>query len=377
MNKQQLYALDPILNPIETDMLHRESEFVDRFYDLITQSVRPPFAISIDGLWGTGKTTVMKMLESRLHEGGYSTFWFNPWEYRRTESVVLAFLQRLAAKHITEVEQLEKSGGKIFKVLLKAGIGTALKIYTKGNVSLKSVEADLQNIEEGQKLSYERYQDSIESIKDEFKELIEKIGAKYTQKPVCIFFDDLDRCLPDDAIQLLEALKNLLVVQGCNAIVICGIDTRVAKQFISKHYNGLEETFAINYFRKIFNLTISMPYSPDIYNLLVGYIKELYDWDGSAHRGRAEKLANMVYTRGEQAEMTSVRKYLNVIHTFYAFQKFNPGCQFEPENDFVVHLLLVKEAWQPLYENITREAVKNNMTNMKTLFPVKFIVVLY
>ncbi len=71
-------------------------------------------------------------------------------------------------------------------------------------------------------------------------------------------------------------------------------------------------------------------------------------------------------TRGEKAEMTSVRKYLNVIHAFYTFQKFNPGYQFELKNDFVVHLLIVKEAWQHLYENMIREAVKKN-TNMKTL----------
>jgi hypothetical protein len=108
-----------------------------------------------------------------------------------------------------------------------------------------------------------------------------------------------------------------------------------------------------------------MPYSPDIYTLLVDYIKELYAWDGS-HRRNAEKLANMVYTRGEKAEMTSVRKYLNVIHTFYTFQKFNPAYSFDPENDFVVHLLIIKEAWQPLYENMIREALKKN-TKMKNL----------
>ena len=141
MGKQKLRALDPLLYPQHEDMLHQESQFVERFYELITQSIEPPFAISVDGLWGTGKTTVMQMLKRRLHEGDYSTFWFNPWEYRKTKNVVLAFLQSFAAEHKDQIDELQKSGGQMFKVLLKAGIGAALKIYTNGNMSLKDMMA--------------------------------------------------------------------------------------------------------------------------------------------------------------------------------------------------------------------------------------------
>ena len=74
----ELRALDPILYPEYEDRLHQESQFVEHFHKLVTESVKPPFAISLDGLWGTGKTTVMKMLEKRLNDAGYSTFWFNP-----------------------------------------------------------------------------------------------------------------------------------------------------------------------------------------------------------------------------------------------------------------------------------------------------------
>jgi thymidylate kinase len=84
MGDNNLYALDPLLNPRYEDMLHVSSSFVEHFYRLITASVKPPFAISIDGLWGTGKTTVMQLLQSKLQgrDGGYPVFWFNPWEYQ-------------------------------------------------------------------------------------------------------------------------------------------------------------------------------------------------------------------------------------------------------------------------------------------------------
>lgn len=365
----KLRALDPTLYPIESleDAFYQKNKFVERFYELITKSIEPPFAISVDGLWGSGKTTLMKLLQKRLQDN-YSTFWFNPWEYRKTDSVVLAFLQNLAAEHQDEINELTESGGKIFKVLLKLGIGEALKIYTKGNVSLGDIEKDLKEIEAGQATSYENYRNGVETVKKEFKELINRIGAKYSEKKVIIFFDDLDRCLPDDAIQLLEAVKNLFVIQGCQVIFICGIDTRVAKKFIGSHYKGLEENFAINYFRKIFNLTISMPYQKSVYAMLADHIKPLYtnsikDWNDE----KSDALAKMIYTRGLQAEISRARTYLNIVHNLYAFLRFNPNYQFNQESDAVLHLLVVKEAWQSLYETLGREALKNRLETMGEL----------
>ena len=358
----KLKALDPTLYSIEElqDAFYHENQFVERFYELITKSVQPPFAISVDGLWGSGKTTLMKLLQRRLKDD-YSTFWFNPWEYRQTENVVLAFLQTLAAEHKDDIDKLTQSGGKIFKVLLKLGIGEALKIYTKGNVSLGDIEKDLREIESGQATSYDNYRNGIETVKKEFKELIERIGAN---KKVIIFFDDLDRCLPDDAIQLLEAVKNLFVIKDCPVIFICGIDTRVAKQFIKSHYKDLQENFAINYFRKIFNLTISMPYTKNVYTMLFDYIKELYTWDDA----KSDALAKMIYTRGLQAEISSARTYLNIVHNFYTFKQFNSDKpNFSADSEAAIHLLVVKEAWQSLYEELVREALKNRLETMGEL----------
>ena len=362
METKKLRALDPLLHPQSEDLLHQESQFIKHFYELITQSIEPPFAVSVDGLWGTGKTTVMQTLKKRLHKEGYSTFWFNPWEYRKTESIVLAFLQSFAAAHRDKINELQRSGGTMFKVLLKAGMGAALKIYTKGNVSLKDVEKDLEKLEKDQQASYKAYENSIETIKSEFQELIEKVSAKYTNKTVFIFFDDLDRCLPDDAIQLLEALKNLFVTPNCNAVFICGIDTRVAKNFISKHYSGIEDNFAINYFRKIFNLTISMPYSAKTKELLLKYIKEFQIWDEED----SEALATMIYNRGIQTEISSIRKYLNIVHNFYTFTQFNPDYAFDQDNDLIINLLIIKEVWQTLYEDLVQTALRER-TNMEAL----------
>jgi hypothetical protein len=351
----QLYSTDPVLHPPQKDMLYTDDRFVEKFYDII-KIISPPYAISVDGLWGTGKTSLMKFLQKELEKDAYPTFWFNPWEYRQTESVVLAFLQCFASAHMEALDSISASGKKILHVLLESGIHTGLKFITKGTFSLKDIQNYFQSTE--QKLpAYRKFNNTIETIRKEFLALTGQVSKKYNEKPVIIFFDDLDRCLPEDTIQLLEALKNLFVTPECNAIFICGIDTRIAKQFISKHYGEIEEIFAINYFRKIFNLTISMPYSSKVYNLLCCYIIELFEWK-DAGNDRAEQLARIIYTGGLQAQIYSIRKFYNIITNYYIFLKFNPDYIAEKSDDFLISLLILKEAWQPLYEKLIRESFR-------------------
>jgi hypothetical protein len=138
----------------------------------------------------------------------------------------------------------------------------------------------------------------------------------------------------------------------------------------------VEEQFAINYFRKIFNLTVSMPYSEQMQELLTTHIQKLYDWEdqeieaqGRKVGKKAKKLAETISELGLEAEISSVRKYLNVAHNFYAFLKFNPNYVFDPEvsEDFVICLLIVKEAWQPLYEEMMQMSLQQEEPGLETV----------
>ncbi|PIE34331.1 hypothetical protein CSA56_08075 [candidate division KSB3 bacterium] len=424
---RKLEALDPLLHPKSRDLLHQESQFVDHFYDLVTTSINPPFSISIDGLWGSGKTSIMKMLQNRLdarwkidaaclealkntgmdstvleqlqslknnlcytdqqefrnalafeigeaafhrygttivehaelQESPYPTFWFNPWKYQDAENIVLAFLQDLSQQACNKIKQGISEGLKLLSVIGLLGIDASL---SRLNLSLKGVKDMGELLEKNWNTPSEGYTDVLKEIEKEFTALVQKISNERDGKPVIIFFDDLDRCLPEKAIALLEAVKNLFIVPDTPVIFVCGIDTHIAKQFIRSRYNNLEDSFAINYFRKIFNISFSMPANPPVYTLLTEYIQELMGWNAE----EAEKLAGMLNTRGVQAEITSVRKFLNVVHNLYTFQSFNPNYRFTPDKDFVVYLLLIKEAWYPLYRELLQEALKNRSESVES-----------
>lgn len=108
----QFKALDPLFYDAITDKLYTENKFIDNFFDLIAKNITPPYSISLNGSWGSGKTTILKLLASKLLQdktNRYPTMWFNPWEYERTGDVVLAFIQVLSdqCKNFWKIKQKE------------------------------------------------------------------------------------------------------------------------------------------------------------------------------------------------------------------------------------------------------------------------------
>ncbi|MCZ8064798.1 MAG: SUMF1/EgtB/PvdO family nonheme iron enzyme [Microcystis sp.] len=58
---------------------------------LLHEQTQPPLTLSVEGEWGSGKSSFMKMLEEYLREKGGRTVWFNAWRHDKAESVWAAF----------------------------------------------------------------------------------------------------------------------------------------------------------------------------------------------------------------------------------------------------------------------------------------------
>ncbi|MFO7889689.1 MAG: P-loop NTPase fold protein [bacterium] len=253
---KQLQNLDPNLEKKINDTLHSESKLVKKILNLIINDIKPPFTISIDGDWGTGKTTIMRLLKNSLEQKklNYPTFWFNPWEYKESNDVVLAFLQKLAQKYTKVTGQKTEKIGKFFKLLFLAGIDVSARLISNGNLSASIIKENEKILKEDLK-EWQNYHDIIKEIKNEFVGLCSSISEKYGNKSLIIFLDDFDRCLPDDTIKLLEAIKNLFCTvddeyNKPSVIFICVINTQIAQNFIKKHYHLEDEksNYSLNYF---------------------------------------------------------------------------------------------------------------------------------
>lgn len=88
-------------NPV-TDMRRHDQLGTARLVDALRQlldnrDTRAPLAISVNGPWGSGKTSIMKMLETELKRTRRFQFvWFNAWQYRTEEQILQAFLAAIS-----------------------------------------------------------------------------------------------------------------------------------------------------------------------------------------------------------------------------------------------------------------------------------------
>ena len=355
------HLVDPML---QSDHTRIHTEFVSRFYQLLTLTIQPPTAISIDGLWGTGKTAVMRSLQGTLQNQRFPVFWFNPWKFRQTENVVLAFLQTLylSVADSPYFAEICTHSTTMLHLLVEAGLDAGLKIMAR-----KAVENPPRwtpfstTVSPSGTIPFEDYLKAHRTIEQEFVDVLTLISRYYDNKPVMLFVDDLDRCTPRDVVHFLQALKHVLLTHGSPAICICGIDTQIACQNLRDAYPQKGSEFARNVFQQIFPLTLSMPYSANIKEVIVQYIRSTYPEDLPV-RQQAESLAAMIYIRGLQSNISGVRKFLKIAANFGEFLSSLPQYRWQQENDFILNLLVIQEAWPELYQQLLNEAMIHGLT---------------
>ena len=218
-----------------------------------------PINVGIFAPWGCGKTSFMNFLEEYLKEKDDSikTLWFYPWRYDRKQDLVSAFMFHLT--HCVEADarpktKLKKNARKASLKLVKfATWGAALtgERLTGGLFPGTEVNAKLWN----QVLkTHSEFHDVTEHLMEETRDLVKQwVG----HGRLVVFVDDLDRCLPEHAIQLLEALKLFLNEAPC--IFVVGADRTVIEQAVRQHYLQLEKFTEREYLEKIFHLPFNLP----------------------------------------------------------------------------------------------------------------------
>jgi formylglycine-generating enzyme required for sulfatase activity len=67
---------------------------------LLNPDTEPPLTLSIEGEWGSGKSSFMKQLDKYLREKGQRTVWFNAWRHDKAEAVwatfALSFIKQIS-----------------------------------------------------------------------------------------------------------------------------------------------------------------------------------------------------------------------------------------------------------------------------------------
>ena len=81
-------------------------------------------------------------------------------------------------------------------------------------------------------------------------------------KPIVFIIDELDRCKPDFALELLEQVKHLFSVKGITFLLVTNRE-QLEESIKSKYGQGINPT---NYLHKFINIWLTMPRASDEYN---------------------------------------------------------------------------------------------------------------
>ncbi len=248
----------PENNPFQNDKLNRES-IADNLENII-DATNDSMVLSIDASWGNGKTTFIKMWKQKIdNEKKYKALYFNAWENDDCEDPLLALIGE-----ITDSLKSKEENSKIIdgikqygKPLLKKTIPTVLKIATSGVIDIAGIGSSDQKKYladfAGHMGDFDTYGEQKES-KENFKKKLAEMQVDENKK-IIFFIDELDRCRPTFAVEMLEKIKHLFSID--NFIFILSLDRRQLSCSVRTLYG--QEIDAIGYLRRFIDIEFMLP----------------------------------------------------------------------------------------------------------------------
>lgn len=244
--KIQDLEIDP--QDIWKDDILKRKEVAEDFTRILAD-VEQPFVISIDASYGMGKTFFLNRWREQLKKEGYQVAFFNAWNTDWEKDPMVPFIK-------TIIDSFPQS---IAKTLKEKSIGILKSIKDSSNLIIECAGGPedtlgkfAQIINPNDKIEqYETKQKLINDFRD-------TICEKIKDNKLFIFVDELERCRPTYAVEVLETIKHIFDIP--NVIFILGIDRTQLKHTISALYGS--DMDGEGYLKRFVDLELHLP-KPD------------------------------------------------------------------------------------------------------------------
>lgn len=252
------------------------------------------YVIALDSAWGTGKTYFLSMFKSYLDgfldEGkqysGYKQeinfIDFNAWENDFWDNAFEPLMVRILESDLLEKEKDNKNAEEVLKGIYKAAFKVGKGFIKKkledyiGKDTLSEVENELSGPIRNYLYNkddlfpdYKDFKNNIDTLRDTLSEYISKFNDG---KKLLIIIDELDRCKPIFAIQLLEIVKHLFNIKGL--VFLFTVDIEQLSHSIRTIYG--QEMDSIGYLCRFFDYISRVP-KADSRIYIEGKIEQLND----------------------------------------------------------------------------------------------------
>lgn len=257
-----------LLETLEKNIIGRNTEII-KFIRLL-DSIKSNFSIAIDNDWGTGKTFFVKQVKMILdayneHSYDYElsnleriknvidiknidlhlAVYYNAWENDNQKSPLLSLIYEIIKVAKIDTNKTDISINK--EKIIKDGLSAIVKHFSGIDIKelLKCVETEAKDIFKeikGQK-----------STKEQVDNILNNLLLEHGERLV-IFIDELDRCRPTFAVELLEQIKHYF--DNDKITFVFSTNIKQLQYTIKKYYGEAFE--AKRYLDKFFDLTISL-----------------------------------------------------------------------------------------------------------------------
>ncbi len=213
-----------------------------------------PLTLGIFGPWGSGKTSLMRMLlrevEATKGEKKRNTLWFNAWMYEGREEAQSALIHAVLADLQKEVGLADEVRQLVDKLKKGASVLKLGRFITKSAITLTpDIEGFLDCFKEGS----EKVASTMESFEGDFKKLLSMVGVDR----IVVFIDDLDRCSSAKVIETFETIKLFLNTPACTFVI--GADAEKIQLAVGEVYGVNDLKRQKDYLEKIVQIPFSIP----------------------------------------------------------------------------------------------------------------------
>lgn len=237
------------------DILNR-NEFINRTVQIIEliSSHRGNITFSINGEWGCGKTFVLDEIQKRLineEDSKYLVIPYNCWQYDYYDEPLVAIVSALL-DYEESISIVSEDMKHAFKNIAKFGLSIAAQVVkNKIGIDIKETIESAKAVVEGTKEDKEKAHayDNYYSLKKALFKLKESIAELAENRTIVFAVDELDRCLPEYAIKVLERLHHI-TEDIPNMITVIAVDESRLKNTVESIFgDGNAESYLKKFIR--------------------------------------------------------------------------------------------------------------------------------
>ena len=257
----------PPNNPFENDRLGRK-EPAEILTHLLS-SLEGPCVLAVDAAWGNGKTTFLNMWAQFLRNEKFPVVKFNAWETDFSGDPFVALSTELTEglkgirrdNDIPLEQKIDETEARAKEVLRRAVPGL-IRVATAGILDVgplveKEVGQALASYADTRISEYQEAQKSVKAFREALQNMAETLSESCEDRPrpLVVMIDELDRCRPSYAVELLEVAKHLFAVD--HIVFILAVNrSELAHSIKALYGDGFD---AEGYLRRFFDMDFVLP----------------------------------------------------------------------------------------------------------------------